>query len=748
MGGGVYASCDQVLVRGCEIDHNRADSNGGGIAGDFTVADLENNIIRGNRAREGGGIWLHETAATIADSWLAGNWAVLYYGGAVCVRNTSDLGTPQVIVRGSTLVGNKGGGLFLQDLERDASPSAYGRVNSSILWHNVAAGVRRPSEIEGPIEVTYSCIESTYSSKVFDKSVLGFDPLMARLPDDGGDGWGDDPATADVDESLNDDFGDPHLLPGSPCIQAGDPAARISLWAVDLDGQPRRMDKIVDMGVDEYTASGLAVLRPRGGEILTGGTTIEVVWQAPASDRRFRVEFSADGGDRWQVLDSPQCSGRLAWRVPQDVQSDACLIRVNPVSAWAFLEGATSDSFSIHPAGFDAKIASGWRTSGADFQRTGRSRNAGPLIGCLRWQFEAGTAITAGPVVGLNGRIHLVTWQGQVCTLDADSGRLLWACDTHDDIWGSPTVADDGSLYVSTSSGRVHEISPDGRLLRSFFVSPADNSPAILSDGRLALSSGVLNLATGDFWRFWMHDQSMTFASSAVGLDGTVYAAAWDIPGLYAVLPIPRTPKSSLIPNAEGRPFAGPVVGDNGLIYQTFVYDSRLYAVDGKTRTVVWTTDLADLAVADSDRRLLGNESWAEPVVGPDGTVYAGLDDPFVRAIDPATGRIKWFVRLGDKARCFTMAVDNEGYLFAAGDDGRLSVVNAEGREVSRFESGTPLSGPVIAAEGLLLVVGEKGKGLDSAADVLYAIEADPNCASPVLYPQEDPPAPPGPSRR
>jgi len=157
---------------------------------------------------------------------------------------------------------------------------------------------------------------------------------------------------------------------------------------------------------------------------------------------------------------------------------------------------------------------------------------------------------------------------------------------------------------------------------------------------------------------------------------------------------------------------------------------------------------LADLDVADSDRRLLGHESWAEPVVGPDGTIYAGLDDPFIRAADPTTGQIKWFTRLGDKARCFTMAVDNQGYLFAAGDDGRLSVVNVEGREVSRFESDTPLSCPVIAAEGLLLVVGEKGTSLDNAADVLYAIETDPNCASLVLYPQEDPPAPPGPSRR
>jgi hypothetical protein len=116
-GGGIYASSNGVLVRGCEIEHNRADSNGGGIAGDFTVIDLENNNILGNRDEwDGGGIWLHETAATIADSWLAGNWTARY-GGALCVRNVSDLGVPWIIIRGSTLVDNLAGGeagLFLQ----------------------------------------------------------------------------------------------------------------------------------------------------------------------------------------------------------------------------------------------------------------------------------------------------------------------------------------------------------------------------------------------------------------------------------------------------------------------------------------------------------------------------------------------------------------------------------------------------------------------------------------------------------
>ena len=48
------------------------------------------------------------------------------------------------------------------------------------------------------------------------------DPRFVRNPSDGGDGWGDNPDTSDVDESANDDFGDLSLRPDSQAVDAGD----------------------------------------------------------------------------------------------------------------------------------------------------------------------------------------------------------------------------------------------------------------------------------------------------------------------------------------------------------------------------------------------------------------------------------------------------------------------------------------------------------------------------------------------
>jgi hypothetical protein len=103
------------------------------------------------------------------------------------------------------------------------------------------------------------------------------DPVFVLDPDDGGDGWGDDPDTPNVDEGANDDLGSLHLQSGSPCIDAGDneavPADTPDLdddgdidepLPFDLAGAPRFIDApyapdtgngippIVDMGAYEH----------------------------------------------------------------------------------------------------------------------------------------------------------------------------------------------------------------------------------------------------------------------------------------------------------------------------------------------------------------------------------------------------------------------------------------------------------------------------------------------------------------
>jgi len=82
------------------------------------------------------------------------------------------------------------------------------------------------------------------------------DPLFVRNPDDGGDGWGDDPATPEIDEGYNDDYGDLRLQFDSPCIDTGDNGKVTELsdligLARIVDGDCDRAAK-VDMGAYEF----------------------------------------------------------------------------------------------------------------------------------------------------------------------------------------------------------------------------------------------------------------------------------------------------------------------------------------------------------------------------------------------------------------------------------------------------------------------------------------------------------------
>jgi outer membrane protein assembly factor BamB len=155
-----------------------------------------------------------------------------------------------------------------------------------------------------------------------------------------------------------------------------------------------------------------------------------------------------------------------------------------------------------------------------------------------------------------------------------------------------------------------------------------------------------------------------------------------------------------------GWPFAAPVVGTGGMVYQTLLYDSNLYAIKGQTGGIIWSVDLADPCSGWFEPNDLAtlrySDGWSSPVVGPDGTIYVSLDDPYLRAVNHSGG-IDWVTRLGEMGG-FTLTVGSDGLIYAASDDNNLYVVNAEGTKIAQFEGDDWLSHPVIGTDGTLYV--------------------------------------------
>lgn len=248
-GGGLYLGSDTTVVERSTFLENNA---GAGGAMYLRAADLRVNqcVFEGNSATVGGAIFNAAGSSPIVSSCVfVANHAARWGGGAM------DNISGNVVISGCTFSANfvdsgSGGALAFRGL---GNPT----VESSILWLN------GPSEIfinGGAQPFFASCdvrLVSLPIGSVDGGGNILADPLFRRAPDDGGDGWGDDPATSDVDESVNDDFGNLRLPHKSPCIDAGDPDfVPQDGHAADLDGKPRVLCGRIDIGAYELGVAG------------------------------------------------------------------------------------------------------------------------------------------------------------------------------------------------------------------------------------------------------------------------------------------------------------------------------------------------------------------------------------------------------------------------------------------------------------------------------------------------------------
>lgn len=240
-GGAIYAGNPEV--RNCEFQANIASLTGGAIQSGS--ASVDGCMFRGNKAERGGAIAYAE--GQISDSTFSGNSAVsptgiggAYFGLASSVdfnncsfaHNVANDGTvlgfePDTSLPRSTIA--------LTNCVLRSAAQEFGFLNRADL---TVAHCRLSNDL--PVDA------------IDLGGNIDANPLFVREPNDGGDGWGDDPETPDVDEGANDDYGDLRLRPGSPCINAGDPAYVAEAGETDLDGHPRVLCGRVDMGAYEF----------------------------------------------------------------------------------------------------------------------------------------------------------------------------------------------------------------------------------------------------------------------------------------------------------------------------------------------------------------------------------------------------------------------------------------------------------------------------------------------------------------
>ena len=287
-GGGIYSGGDPALPNNLSIissviSGNQAGRNGGGVSSLYTTVSITGSTIIGNQAAgDGGGIKTFRGLATITNSNISGNSALGTNGAGSGggIHNTADGFGGGLSVIGSTISGNSaaggGGGIF--DNAGQAGPMMTTISNTTISGNTAAGnggGLRHPS---GVAVIRHSTItdntatiasgsgisingSDTNSVEIYSSLIAGnvnsdLDAVALGATSFQSDGYnlvgsgnavgqfvqpGDQTGVTEPDaRSLADNGGltfTHAVLPGSPAIDMGDPAAIAGVGGVPLSDQ-------------------------------------------------------------------------------------------------------------------------------------------------------------------------------------------------------------------------------------------------------------------------------------------------------------------------------------------------------------------------------------------------------------------------------------------------------------------------------------------------------------------------------
>lgn len=239
--------------------------------------------------------------------------------------------------------------------------------------------------------------------------------------------------------------------------------------------------------------------------------------------------------------------------------------------------------------------------------------------GKKRWQLDADGEVDTAPAEAPGGVV--IAAAGRVLHgLRADGG-VRFRLKLPRKIYGSPAVADDGTIYVGAQDHKLYAVTPAGAVRWSRDLGgDVDCAPAIGDDGTIfaASDAGVVAAFDAEGRERWRAQVGgFVRGGLTVGRGGLVLA------GTYG--PGPRVAALDAASGAEGWSFrvqgtgapefgihGAPLEDAEGRLYFG-AQDDRVYALDPGGR-LLWTY-------------ATGGDVDAPLVIGPGGVLYVGSDD-------------------------------------------------------------------------------------------------------------------------
>jgi outer membrane protein assembly factor BamB len=210
------------------------------------------------------------------------------------------------------------------------------------------------------------------------------------------------------------------------------------------------------------------------------------------------------------------------------------------------------------------------------------------------------------PAVDNDSSIYIGSFNGYFYKLkdEGDHCEVLWKQSfvrdletsetSYQEIWGSPTIGPDGSVYITSNDWNLHAFTPDGRKKWKFETGGETwTTPVISNNGLLIFGSedgfiyGVQDNGetVSEIWRFPKKSRETWWGTAAVAADGTVIfgseATQTREKGIYYA--INEADGSFLWKTAslglEAR--THPAIGEDGTIYVGGGEGKNFYAIRG-----------------------------------------------------------------------------------------------------------------------------------------------------------------------
>ncbi|MHC4738521.1 MAG: right-handed parallel beta-helix repeat-containing protein [Planctomycetota bacterium] len=215
-GGALYNEDCRATLFNCTFTSNSAGESGGGVYNDEDSNPTLNNctFISNSTEGNGGGIYNIDANPTINNCIISDNSA---YNGAGIYNNDSNPTLTNCTFSGNSA--SNGNALVCDSLDQQYPGNL--QITNCIIWDG-EDGIWNNDNSE--ITITYSDVYAGWPGM----GNFDIDPQFV------------DPCNSDY-----------HLLPGSPCIDAGDPCYVPAQNETDLDGKPRVINGRIDMGAYE-----------------------------------------------------------------------------------------------------------------------------------------------------------------------------------------------------------------------------------------------------------------------------------------------------------------------------------------------------------------------------------------------------------------------------------------------------------------------------------------------------------------